>query len=62
MRPVHEATQVVPFVKPAKTHPVANGDRDTFRDIDVVSYQQGPVVRELQYEPLMADAVDVIGN
>jgi len=60
VRPVHESAEVVPLEHAPESHPVAEADRDPFREIDVVRYQNRLPVRQLQDESLMARALVVI--
>ena len=62
MCPVHEPAEVIPFIHAAKSDPVANGDRNALRKIDVVRHQQRLPVPQLKNEALMARAVVVIRN
>ena len=62
MRPVHEAAQLVPFIEPAETDPVADGDRDPGCNVDVVRDQQRIPVSKLQYEALVTCPVIVVRN
>jgi hypothetical protein len=58
--PVHESAEIVPLEHTPESHAVAQADRDPFRQIDVVSNQQGLAVSQLQDESLMAVALIVI--
>lgn len=60
MRPVQEAAEIVPLVHAAEAHPVAEADRDTLCELDVVGDQQGLPLGQPQDESLVACAVTII--
>lgn len=53
MRPVHESTQLIPFVQPPERDPVANGDRNPCRQVEVVRNKQRAALADLDDEPLV---------
>ena len=60
MRPVHEATQVVPFVHPTNVYPVAHANGNTFGEVNIVGDKQGPAGAYIQYESLVPRPIVVI--
>ena len=62
VRPVHEATLLVPLVNPAKPDPVPHADRHALRQVEVVGDQQRLATRQLHDEALVPPAVIIVGD
>ena len=63
MGPVQYAALIVPLVLAKKCDPVAFTQIvDTWREVDVVGYEQGLVIVEPEQEPLMSAAVKVVSQ
>jgi hypothetical protein len=60
VRPVHQATLIIPLVNAAKADSVAHADGHALRQVEVVGNQQRLAARQLQYEPLVPGALMIV--
>ena len=60
VRPVHEPAEIVPLVHAANPDTIAHAERHALGQVDIVGNQQGPVVADIDDEPLVAGAVVVV--
>jgi hypothetical protein len=60
MRPVHEATQVIPPVHPPKLNAITHTERHSLRELYIVGDQQRLPVGQLQNEALVSRPVVIV--
>jgi hypothetical protein len=60
VRPVHEATVLIPFVDAAKCDPVTQADWHAQREFEVVRDQQSLAPGQLHYEALVPGAIVIV--
>jgi hypothetical protein len=53
VRPVQQASEFIPLVHTAKLNPIADADRQSVGEIDVVRNQQGLAVTHIEDETLV---------
>ena len=62
VRPVHQATKIVPFIHAAKLDAIPHAQRHTLCKINIVRNQQRVPVGELYDKALMARIVVIVGQ
>lgn len=62
VRPVHQAALIIPFVNAAEADSITHANRHALRQVEVVRNQQRLAPRQLQYEPLVPDALVIVRN
>ena len=62
VRPVHQATKIVPFIHAAKLDAIPHAQRHTLCEIDIVRNQERVPVGQLYNETLMARIVVIVGQ
>jgi len=60
VRPMYQATQVIPFVHASNPHAVAQAQGHAFREVQIVRDQQGPAITDVENKTLMARAIVVV--
>ena len=60
VRPVHQATELIPLVHAADLNPVTHANRDSRGKIDVMSNQQRAIATGINNEALMAQAIVIV--
>lgn len=62
MRPVDEATELIPLVHAPETHPIPDADRNPVGEIDIVSNQHRLPVAHIEDETLVPRSFVVVGH
>ena len=60
VRPVHQSTEVIPFVHAANVNAVTHTNGNAIGEIDVVCYQQGLAIADIDNEALMTRVIIVV--
>ncbi len=62
VRPMHQAAKIIPFVHASKSHTIADSQRCTPGDVDIVRNQECLPVAHVQNETLVPRSIVVVAQ
>ena len=60
MRPVHQAAKIIPLVHATYVYTIAHAERDALGQIDIVRYEHGSPVADIDNEPLVPGTIVMV--